>query len=188
MPACRSSHTIRATAPTPRDCGGCCAGWAISEVAVLNGGFAAWQRAGLPLSTATSTPRPRPQVRAAPVDGAFVTTAELERLVADGALASGEQVLVDARGADRFAGQNETIDPVAGHIPGARNHPFAATSTRTAAFWRRGAAPALAADIGADAAGPGDRHVRLGRDGLSQPARARGRGPRRRAAVCGLME
>jgi thiosulfate/3-mercaptopyruvate sulfurtransferase len=95
-----------------------------TRVAVLNGGFAAWQQAGLPLETAaTSRTRRRfvPNTSQTPT----VTTAELERRVASGELARGDTVLVDARGADRFAGQNETIDPVAGHVPGARNHPFA---------------------------------------------------------------
>jgi thiosulfate/3-mercaptopyruvate sulfurtransferase len=124
------------------------------KVAVLNGGFAAWQQAGLPTETTTArrdraaterpagvsegdravregilsgklpsggaprvfTPRPESQ----PV----ISTAELERTVAAGELTAGRSVLVDARGPDRFAGENETIDPVAGHIPGARNHAF----------------------------------------------------------------
>jgi thiosulfate/3-mercaptopyruvate sulfurtransferase len=105
------------------------------KVAVLNGGFAAWQQAGLPGETAPGVREPRvfkPRLDSNEV----VSTAELERLVGTGALASGtpqaagtEQakghwMLVDARSADRFAGENETIDPVAGHIPGAHNHPF----------------------------------------------------------------
>jgi len=93
-----------------------------SKVAVLNGGFAAWQQAGLPTETTQGQRRPRAFVpRPAKV---VVSTIELERAVAAGELASGAAVLVDARNADRFAGENETIDPVAGHIPGARNYPF----------------------------------------------------------------
>jgi thiosulfate/3-mercaptopyruvate sulfurtransferase len=93
------------------------------QVAVLNGGFAAWQQAGLPLDTTPATREPRTFVPR-PTHGKVITTAELERVVSDGELRSGCSMLVDARGADRFAGENETIDPVAGHIPGAHSHPF----------------------------------------------------------------
>ena len=93
-------------------------------VAVLDGGLSAWERAGLPLSRALESRAPRRFVpRLAPhliVDGTEVAEA-----VRSGALRRGEQLLVDARSADRFAGENETIDLVAGHIPGARNHPYA---------------------------------------------------------------
>ena len=94
-----------------------------TRVAVLNGGFAAWQQAGLPVS---KQPGVRQHRRYSPSDAPaeFVTTTEVAALLAAGRLQSGESVLVDARAADRFAGQNETLDPVAGHIPGARNHPF----------------------------------------------------------------
>jgi thiosulfate/3-mercaptopyruvate sulfurtransferase len=108
------------------------------NVAVLNGGFAAWQQSGLP----TGAPQPgapqpearQPETIAAthaprvftprPEPSPVVSTVELERRVAAGEFASSVSVLVDARAADRFAGENETIDPVGGHIPGARNHPF----------------------------------------------------------------
>jgi len=93
------------------------------RVAVLDGGFAAWERAGLPIEAAATVPAPR-RFTAAPAAGLVVTTAALARIVAAGALTRGELTLVDARSADRFAGENETLDPVAGHIPGARNHPF----------------------------------------------------------------
>jgi thiosulfate/3-mercaptopyruvate sulfurtransferase len=93
-------------------------------VAVLNGGFAAWQRAGLALETASRPPAPR-RFRARPAAEAVVTSEEIARALATGALERGKPLLVDARSADRFAGENEVLDPVAGHIPGARNHPFA---------------------------------------------------------------
>lgn len=86
-------------------------------VAVLDGGFAAWQSAGLPVSTAVESRAARtffPRVAVEPV-----STAGLQSR-----LAKGDAVLVDARAADRFDGRNETIDAVAGHVPGAVNHPF----------------------------------------------------------------
>jgi thiosulfate/3-mercaptopyruvate sulfurtransferase len=94
------------------------------RVAVLNGGFAAWQQAGLPVSKQPGVRQPR---RFTPnrAQAGVVSTVELEKLLAAGQLTTGARTLIDARSADRFAGENETIDPVAGHVPGARNHPFA---------------------------------------------------------------
>src|SRR5882724_6693664 len=95
-----------------------------SRVAVLNGGFAAWQHAGLAVCKQPSVRQPR-RFAAKLSQNSVVSTVELQRLLAAGRFGSGQRTLIDARSADRFAGQNETIDPVAGHVPGARNHPFA---------------------------------------------------------------
>jgi thiosulfate/3-mercaptopyruvate sulfurtransferase len=96
-----------------------------SRVAVLNGGLQAWRSAGLPMtrpaaSTRAAAPSREPRrFEGSPQLPRAASTAE----VAEG-VARGDIVLIDARSADRFAGRNETIDPVAGHVPGARNHPF----------------------------------------------------------------
>jgi thiosulfate/3-mercaptopyruvate sulfurtransferase len=88
------------------------------QVAVLDGGLAAWTAAGLALSDdeeswepATFTPRVDPTARV----GVGEVLPHVEQA---------GHVLVDARANDRFRGQNETLDPVAGHIPGAVNRFF----------------------------------------------------------------
>jgi thiosulfate/3-mercaptopyruvate sulfurtransferase len=87
-------------------------------VAVLNGGFAAWQSAGLPVATdAPRRHRRRFVARTSLVRA--LTTAEVTSGLSSGAIR-----LVDARSAERFAGRCETVDPVAGHVPGAVNHPY----------------------------------------------------------------
>lgn len=89
-----------------------------TRVAVLNGGFGAWQTARFPV-TAEPGQRDRRPFIPKPDKAAVLTTEEVARQLREGTI-----TLVDARAADRFAGENETIDPVAGHIPGARNHPY----------------------------------------------------------------
>jgi thiosulfate/3-mercaptopyruvate sulfurtransferase len=91
------------------------------KVAVLNGGFKAWRQAGYPQDTQVpaETRAAKSSRRIASQD--WLTTSQVQKELAAGTLA-----LIDARSADRFAGQNETIDPVAGHVPGAANHPFLA--------------------------------------------------------------
>ncbi len=87
-------------------------------VAVLDGGLAAWGTAGLPLVTAV-TERPRGNLAEKPTLVRKVSVGDLlENLDAK------RLQVVDARANDRFRGENETIDPVGGHIPGARNRFF----------------------------------------------------------------
>lgn len=89
------------------------------NVAVLRGGLAAWVASGRGLTTQiTSRPAGTFQGQAQPRMVADVE--EIER-----SLASRSLHIIDGRGADRYAGQNETMDPIAGHVPGAVNHPFA---------------------------------------------------------------
>ncbi|MFD5826848.1 sulfurtransferase [Lentzea sp. NPDC060358] len=86
------------------------------EVAVLDGGFAAWEAAGLPVTA---------EEPAGDAGGdVVVRPGQMPVLDADGAAAlAREGVLLDARAAARYRGETEPVDPKAGHIPGALNAP-----------------------------------------------------------------
>jgi len=107
------------------DCGGAMAArawWLLrwlghAAVAVLDGGYSAWEHkfpcsADLPVKNpATFSGEQKPPM-----------TVDVEQLQAS--LAAAEILLVDARSTERFKGEAEPIDPVAGHVPGAINRPL----------------------------------------------------------------
>jgi thiosulfate/3-mercaptopyruvate sulfurtransferase len=84
------------------------------KVAVLDGGLAAWKQAKRELVAELPLVTPQPFVPK-PSGGLVDSGYVLERL------GKPEMLLIDARSEERFAGQNETLDPVGGHIPGAVN-------------------------------------------------------------------
>ncbi len=90
----------------------------LDQAAVLDGGWQRWTAEGRPVSVAV--PEPRAAVLSAQArTGDTVDTAFVLEHLQDPAMC-----LIDARAADRFRGENETLDPVGGHIPGARNRFF----------------------------------------------------------------
>jgi thiosulfate/3-mercaptopyruvate sulfurtransferase len=91
----------------------------IDNVAVLDGGWAAWIAAKLPVD---DVPVAREATAVHVVFDAAGTVGADE--LAEG-VASGHVLLLDARATPRYRGDIEPLDPVAGHVPGARNHPFA---------------------------------------------------------------
>jgi thiosulfate/3-mercaptopyruvate sulfurtransferase len=88
------------------------------KVAVLDGGWARWTALGLPVDTQVRRP---PSLRYA---AEFDTSRLLDAGQVQERLDAGE-LLLDARAADRFRGENEMLDRVAGHVPGAVNRPYA---------------------------------------------------------------
>jgi thiosulfate/3-mercaptopyruvate sulfurtransferase len=89
-----------------------------APVAVLDGGLAAWQAADFLLKTGPLLRPPGSFVEQAPLVG----TVSADQVLAN--IDGGDKIVLDARAADRFRGENETIDPVGGHIPGAKNRFF----------------------------------------------------------------
>jgi len=85
------------------------------DVRVLDGGFPAWVAEGEPVSTEVPPPG----------DGDFVARPGAMRLLdaAEAADLAATGLLLDVRAPERYAGRNEPVDPVAGHVPGAVNLP-----------------------------------------------------------------
>ena len=90
-----------------------------ARVAVLDGGLAAWQALGLPMDTRVPVPK-------AACPGRFDRARYVDTAQVLARLGDAPGWLLDARAPERFRGEVEPLDPVAGHIPGARNRPFQA--------------------------------------------------------------
>jgi thiosulfate/3-mercaptopyruvate sulfurtransferase len=88
------------------------------KAAVLEGGWKKWQQEGGPVSQ--SLPMKKSQVFTPVVHPELV--ADADDILAE--IANPHVRILDARAADRYRGENETLDPVAGHIPGALSAPF----------------------------------------------------------------
>ncbi len=98
------------------------------HAAVLDGGFDGWHRLGYPTT---------PESPAAPASAHGLARGEAlaQAVDAEAVAADTGWTIVDARAPARFRGEQEPIDPVPGHIPGALNRPFA-DNIDTSGFWR----------------------------------------------------
>jgi thiosulfate/3-mercaptopyruvate sulfurtransferase len=99
------------------------------DVRVLDGGYRAWQAVGLPVVTQATpdTPATPGDFTASPGHMPVVDAAGAAALARDG-------LLIDVRTPERYRGETEPIDPVAGHIPGAVNVPVTDTGNEDGTF------------------------------------------------------
>jgi thiosulfate/3-mercaptopyruvate sulfurtransferase len=129
------------------------------RVAVLDGGLRGWRAEGAPLAADAQQPATGRFV-ARPAEG---DTRRAEELTREPGAPGVERLLLDARARERYRGEVEPIDPVAGHIPGAVNLPFA----ELAPDGRFLAPEDLRARFGAAGAAPGRELVAYCGSGVS---------------------
>src|SRR6185437_7989035 len=112
-----------------------------AQVALLDGGLAAWLAAGRPLADGEETPSEPGDFTARPGAMPVIDAHQAAQLARTG-------VLIDARAPERYRGESEPMDPVAGHIPGARNRPMARNLDASGRFRPRAELAAELADLG----------------------------------------
>jgi thiosulfate/3-mercaptopyruvate sulfurtransferase len=123
------------------DCGGALAArlWWLARwigherVSVLDGGLGAWLAAGHSLEEAVRQRPPSRFTRGRVREEWVASSDELPGLLAQGV------ALLDARAAERYRGEREPIDPIAGHVPGARSLPFSSLLTAGGRFKHKAA-------------------------------------------------
>ncbi len=118
------------------------------DVRVLDGGLGAWRAAGFEVASGPDAP-------ATPSATPLVARPGAMRTVTADEIAAGlDAVLIDARAAERYRGETEPVDPVAGHIPGARNVPTAGNLAPDGTFLAPAELRARFEAVGVRAAGP----------------------------------
>jgi thiosulfate/3-mercaptopyruvate sulfurtransferase len=113
----------------------------LRDVRLLDGGLAAWRRAGGPLETGDVVPAPG-DVTLTPGGISVLTIDEAAALPAAG-------VLLDARAGERYRGETEPVDRVAGHVPGAVSAPTTGNLAEDGTFLPAAVLSARFADLGA---------------------------------------
>ncbi|WP_229856892.1 sulfurtransferase [Nocardioides flavus (ex Wang et al. 2016)] len=112
------------------------------DVRVLDGGWTAWRAAGHPVETGGTSPEP----------GDFTVSARKQMAVVGPDEVLAVDVLVDARAPERYRGETEPVDPVAGHVPGAVNVPTTANLDEDGRFLPPARLREAYARVGADTA------------------------------------
>lgn len=120
----------------------------LADVRILDGGLSAWRSAGGSLQTGPVTPPPGTVT----VPQSDLYAGSRLTLTAQ-QVSTGDVTLLDARAPERFRGDAEPVDAVAGHIPGAKNLPSSAVLASDGTFLDEDALAALLSDRGVDRGG-----------------------------------